>query len=104
MSAAAPLSAELLSSLSLPDLVEYRMRHDPEHTFTLFPGKASNDQPSRITYLEFGRAVQRFARTITAHPPLKKGCVVGLIANCDTLLYITAIAGFAHGGITVSST
>jgi acyl-CoA synthetase (AMP-forming)/AMP-acid ligase II len=103
MSVAAPLPAEILSSLSLPELVEYRMRHDPMHAITLFPGKTANHRPSRITYLEFGRAVQRFAQIIALNPVLKRGKIVGLMADCDALLYITAIAGFAHGGITVSS-
>jgi acyl-CoA synthetase (AMP-forming)/AMP-acid ligase II len=102
MSAISKPSIETLASLTLPEVVEYRLKHDPNHTFTLFPSETADDKPSRITYLEFGRAVQRFARAVQSGTNLKKGEVVGLIANCDALLYITAVAGFAHAGITVS--
>jgi acyl-CoA synthetase (AMP-forming)/AMP-acid ligase II len=94
-------SVKNLISLTLPELVEYRLCHNSDDTFVLFPGHSVGDEPSRITYLEFGRAVQRFARAVQSDYNLKSGDVVGVIANCDALLYITAIVGLLHNGVTV---
>ena len=84
---------------TLPSLIDFHLEHNPDSPFVTFPSSGSDTEVSTITFLEYGRACHRFAR-LTASIA-QRGEVVGLIANADTLLYITAVAGFARAGITV---
>jgi acyl-CoA synthetase (AMP-forming)/AMP-acid ligase II len=83
----------------LPGLIDYRLRTHPDSIFVIFP---SGDELSRITFLEFGRACQRFARIVAPGAPLKSGHTVAVVLNCDTLQYLTAIGGLTYAGLTVS--
>jgi hypothetical protein len=59
-------------------------------------------EPIKITYYEFGRACERIAQLVRPRPnAYDQGEVIALIANCDTLLYHTAIAGCVWSGLTV---
>jgi hypothetical protein len=84
----------------LPSLIDYRLKTQPESTFALF--SSSDDELNRITFLEFGRACQRLARIVAPAAPLKSGYPVAIVANCDTLQYITAVGGLAYAGLAVS--
>jgi acyl-CoA synthetase (AMP-forming)/AMP-acid ligase II len=97
----AQVSSTTLEALTVPELIDYHLEHSPDLTFTTFPGESINDEPSRISFLEFGRATQRFARAVRPDAPVKHGETVGIIANCDSLMYITAIAGLVRAGLTV---
>jgi acyl-CoA synthetase (AMP-forming)/AMP-acid ligase II len=99
----AQVSSATLQTLTLPELIDYHLDNNPDCTFTVFPGKSVDDGPSLISYLEFGRAVQRFARAVCPDAPVIRGEIVGIIANCDSLTYITAIAGLTRAGLTVRS-
>jgi acyl-CoA synthetase (AMP-forming)/AMP-acid ligase II len=99
----AHISSHTLQNLTLPELIDYHLEHNPNLTFTVFPGESADDEPSRVSYLEFGRATQRFARAICPTAPVKSSEVVGLVANCDALMYTTAIAGFIRAGFTAST-
>jgi acyl-CoA synthetase (AMP-forming)/AMP-acid ligase II len=97
----AQVSSAALETLTFPELIDYHLENNPNRTFTLFPGDSVDDEPSGISYLEFGRATQRFARAVRPDAPVKYGETVGIIANCDSLMYITAVAGLARAGLTV---
>jgi acyl-CoA synthetase (AMP-forming)/AMP-acid ligase II len=92
-----PLATEPI----LPGLIDYRLRTHPDSTFAIFP--SGDDELGRITFLEFGRACQRFARIIAPGAPLESGHVVAVVLNCDTLQYLTAIGGLTYAGLAVSS-
>jgi hypothetical protein len=98
----AQVSSSTLRTLAFPELVDYHLAHNPDSTYAIFPGKNVSDEPSRISLLEFGRAAQRFARAVYPGAPAKHGAVVGLIADCDTLMYMSAIVGLIRAGFTVS--
>jgi acyl-CoA synthetase (AMP-forming)/AMP-acid ligase II len=101
------ISASQAASLTLSELIEYHHLHNPEQTYAVFPGPTDNPDsgPERITFLEFARASHRFVRAVckSLHVaiPLYSGEVVGVIANVDTVLYITAVAGLVCAGFTV---
>jgi acyl-coenzyme A synthetase/AMP-(fatty) acid ligase len=97
----AQISSSILETLTLPELVDYHLEHNPDCTYAIFPGENVGDKPSRISFLEFGRAAQRFARAVCPDAPTKCGEVVGIIATCDTLMYMTAIVGLVRAGYTV---
>jgi acyl-CoA synthetase (AMP-forming)/AMP-acid ligase II len=91
----------LNETFGLANLVDYHTAHNAERPFVVFAQDASSNA-SQITFLEFGRACQRFARAIAPDAPVAKGEVVGLIINCDTIMYTTAILGLIRAGLTVS--
>jgi acyl-coenzyme A synthetase/AMP-(fatty) acid ligase len=99
----AQVSSSTLRTLAFPELVDYHLAHNPDSTYAIFPGKNVGDEPSHISLLEFGRAAQRFARAVYPGAPVNHGAVVAFIANCDTLMYMSAIVGLIRAGFTVSS-
>jgi acyl-CoA synthetase (AMP-forming)/AMP-acid ligase II len=89
-------------SFGLASLIDYHAVHNADRPFAvLAPDELCN--ASQITFLEFGRACQRFACSMVPHAPVGRSEVVGLIINCDTIMYVTAIAGLIRAGLTVSS-
>jgi acyl-coenzyme A synthetase/AMP-(fatty) acid ligase len=98
----AQISNRTLVALNLAELIDYHLEHNPYDTFTVFPGESVGDEPSRISFLEFGRASHRFARAIYPDAPVKEREVVGIVVNADSLMWITALAGIVRAGATVS--
>jgi acyl-CoA synthetase (AMP-forming)/AMP-acid ligase II len=101
----APIPTEISSTLTLPELIDYHAEHNPEFPWAVFPGGASGEETEKVTYLEFARAAQRFARVVCAggDVPTKRGEVVGIVANTDSLLYVAAVGGLMRAGFTVRS-
>jgi hypothetical protein len=104
MSRWTPITAEVTSTLSLSELIDYHLEHNPDHVFSFFPAANPDDQPERVSFLEFGRATQRFARKVCmgGDAPVKRGEIVGIVANVDSLMYMTALGGLVRAGLTVS--
>jgi long-subunit acyl-CoA synthetase (AMP-forming) len=86
----------------LPSLINDRAKQSPDSTFASFP--SDEETRSRITFSQFAQACHRFARIISPQDVGRQEGAVGIIANCDTILYLTAIAGLVCGGMTVSRT
>lgn len=84
---------------TLPGLIDFRAQHDSEASFAIFPCLKTNEGTSSITFLEFSRACHRFAHIVAQKA--RPGETVALIATTDTILYVTALAGFVYAGITV---
>ncbi|KAH7886929.1 hypothetical protein F5I97DRAFT_1783745, partial [Phlebopus sp. FC_14] len=88
-------------SLLFYDLINFRMKKDPSHPIYVY----ANEQPPRdtteITFLEFGRAAHRVAHILRPERYGPEGQVVMLIANTDTLLYHTVVAGMSIAGLVV---
>jgi acyl-CoA synthetase (AMP-forming)/AMP-acid ligase II len=99
----APVPQATLQELPFAELIDYYAEHNPDHSFNVFPGAADGDALSRISFLEFGRAAQRFARAIYPDAPVKKREVVGLLVNADSIMWTAALAGLIRAGVTVSS-
>jgi hypothetical protein len=105
MRRSAPISAALTTTLTLAEVIDHHAAHNAELTFAFFPAADPADEPERVTYLEYGRATQRFARAVCAggDVPVKRGEVVGILANVDSLLYMAAVGGLIRAGLTVST-
>jgi hypothetical protein len=56
-----------------------------------------------IIYRDFALGCQRFMRAVCPQVPVTRGEVVGLLLQCDTLMYQTAICGLVRAGLTVST-
>jgi acyl-CoA synthetase (AMP-forming)/AMP-acid ligase II len=98
----AHISAEFTGAATLPEIIDYHAAHNPSHYFAVFPRSDDPSAPTHISFLEFARAAQRFARAVCPTAPVRRGEVVALVANADNILYITAVAGFVRAGLTVS--
>lgn len=83
----------------LPALIDYRQHHNASSTFAYFP--SDDDEPCRVSFLEYGRACQRVARAVTPEGITPRGEVVGVIAIVDTLTYLALVGGFTRAGLTV---
>jgi acyl-CoA synthetase (AMP-forming)/AMP-acid ligase II len=93
---------ELLETLPLAHLIEHHAAHSPDASFTVFPGAHPGAAPDRVSFLEFARGAQRFARAIFPDAPVKDREVVGVVLTADSLAWTTAIAGIIRAGCTVS--
>jgi acyl-CoA synthetase (AMP-forming)/AMP-acid ligase II len=99
----ASVPAEVWSTLTLPELIDYHLEHNPTQPWAIFPSATPGAEPEKITYLEFARATQRFARIVCAggDVPVKRGEIVGILVHTDSLLYVSAVGGLMRGGFTV---
>ncbi|TFK48709.1 putative aminoadipate reductase [Heliocybe sulcata] len=86
-------------SIALAELVDLRLREHPDRTYAVFPSDAPDGEPTRITYLEWCRAIHRVAHLLRPQPDFKKREVVGIIVNCDTLMHVTTIIGLMRAGL-----
>jgi acyl-CoA synthetase (AMP-forming)/AMP-acid ligase II len=98
----AHISAEFTGTATLPEIIDYHAAHNPEHHFAVFPRSDDPSAPTHVSFLEFARGAQRFARAVCPAAPVSRGEVVALVANADSILYATALAGFVRAGLTVS--
>lgn len=87
-------------SVFLPFLSDFNMEHNaslPAFIYSNAPGSLTE-----ISFLEFGRAVHRTGHIVRAGHQRADHEVVAIIANLDTLLYQTLIAGLMRAGLVVS--
>jgi hypothetical protein len=103
MAPIARVPLDVLENSTLAELIDYYAEHHPDSSFTVFPGESADHKPSHVSFLEFGRAAQRFAQAIYPDAPVEHREVVGLLINADSLMYLTAIAGIVRSGSTVST-
>lgn len=87
-------------SFGLADLIDYRATEHPKEPFAVLAADGSS-AAKQVTRLEFARACHRFAYAVATSVPVNKGEVVGLLISCDTIMYVTAIAGLIRVGLTV---
>jgi hypothetical protein len=83
----------------LAGLIQYRLDHSPKDAFVVFPSE--DESFTSVTFRDFGRACHRFSLTVCPEAPVTRGEIVGLVVNCDTLMYQTAICGLVRAGLTV---
>ncbi|KZT22888.1 acetyl-CoA synthetase-like protein [Neolentinus lepideus HHB14362 ss-1] len=87
-------------SVAFAELVDLRLQHNPDRTYAVFPSDAPDGEPTHITYLEWCRAIHRVAHILRPKPNFEKREVVGIIVNCDTLMYTTTIVALMRAGLT----
>lgn len=87
-------------SLFLPEMVEFNAKRNPTHRFYTFHDEHTNDL-CHISHLEFYRACQRVAHAIRPNRQGSGSTVVGIISNCDTILYQALVMGVIYAGLIV---
>lgn len=90
-------------SLTLPEVVDFHRTHNPTVPIYVFV-EDGVDHLTEITYLEFGRAVDRVAHSLR---PGRRGPgreVVAVVALSDSLLYQTLVVGIMMAGLIVCIT
>ncbi|KAH9939795.1 acetyl-CoA synthetase-like protein [Epithele typhae] len=101
-----PPSDELLkrSDLVLPHLFAYHAIHNPNYPFFVYNDGVQN---TWVTYSEVNAAMTRAARyfltTAGPHPDSGPGAtprVVAVMANSDSIVYLTTILGLLRAGFT----
>lgn len=83
----------------LATLIDHHAQNNPATPIYVFP--SSNGARSQISHYEFSRACERVGRLIQPDITNLQEEVVGLIGDCDTLVYQTVVAGCACQGIVV---
>ncbi|KAH0833861.1 putative aminoadipate reductase [Lanmaoa asiatica] len=85
-------------SLFLPEMVEFNAKHNPTHPFYTFHDEHINGF-RHISHLEFYRACQRVAHAVRPNRQGPDDTVVGIIANCDTILCQALTMGVIYSGL-----
>ncbi|KZT20596.1 acetyl-CoA synthetase-like protein [Neolentinus lepideus HHB14362 ss-1] len=86
-------------SIAFAELVDFRLQHNSDHTYAVFPSDDPDGEPTHITHLEWCRAIHRVAHVLRPKPDMAKREVVGIIVNCDTLMYSTTIMALIRAGL-----
>jgi hypothetical protein len=90
------------TSAVLAGLLQYRLDHHPDGGLNVYPSHTGDADV--VTYRDFALGCQRFMRAACPQAQVARGEVVGLLLQCDTLMYQTAICGLARAGLTVRLT
>ncbi|KZT21262.1 acetyl-CoA synthetase-like protein [Neolentinus lepideus HHB14362 ss-1] len=85
-------------SVAFAELVDFRLQHNSDRTFAVFPSDVSDGEPIHITYLEWCRAIHRVAHILRPKAEFESRQVVGIVVNCDTLMYSTIIVALIRAG------
>jgi hypothetical protein len=89
------------TSAVLAGLLHYRLENNPDDILNVFPSPTGG--LGVITYRDFGLGCRRFMHAVCPLAPVAQGEVIGLLLQCDMLMYQTAICGLLQAGLTVSS-
>lgn len=88
----------------IPGLLDFHVQHNPDRPFALFPTRDHPSQASKVTFAELAKATHRVAHLARPNRLGREGEVIGLLINCDVLLYITVIQGLIRAGLVVRVT
>ncbi|TFK50396.1 acetyl-CoA synthetase-like protein [Heliocybe sulcata] len=86
-------------TISLTELVDLRLEHNSDRTYAVFHSDTPDGELRHITYLEWGRAIHRLAHILRPESHYKPRDVVGIVVNCDTLMYSTTIVALMRAGL-----
>jgi hypothetical protein len=87
------------TSAVLAGLLQCRLDHHPDGILKVYPSRTGDADV--VTYRDFALGCQRFTRAVCPQVPVARGEVVGLLLQCDTLMYQTALCGLIRAGLTV---
>ena len=85
----------------VPGFVDFHAKHNPERPWVLFPSFNDPAKATSITFAELANATHRIAHLARPGRQGTEGAVVGLLINCDTILYIALMHGLMRAGIVV---
>ena len=84
-------------------MLDFHAQHNPNEPFAIFPS-ASGDGTTTLSYKELSDASHRIAHALRPGRAGPEGEVVGIIVNCDTIMYLAVVAGLTRAGMIVSIT
>lgn len=90
-------------SLLFPDLINFHMEKNPSVPIFVFMNESVPGNLTEISFSEFGRAAHRVAHALRPSRQGSDGEIVMIIANTDTILYHTVVAGLSIAGWVVRS-
>ena len=90
------------SILVLPGFADFHAVHNPDLPWARFPSREDPTKSEAITFAQFANATHRIAHTFRPHRQGDHdGEVVGVIINCDSILYCATIVGLVRAGFVV---
>jgi len=87
-------------TLTVLGALTFQCQHNPTEPIYLFSTDENTEEPTRITFQEFGRACNWISQLIHPNPPARS--VVGLILVTDVLQYQITLVGLMRAGFVVS--
>ena len=98
-----PLPPPLDGSIPvLPGFLDFHVKHNPARPWVLYPSPSGAGVVA-VTFGEFSRATHRIAHRLRPHRSGTEGEVVGVLVQCDVILYITLLVGMTRAGLVVST-
>ena len=90
------------SILVLPGFADFHAVHNPDLPWAVFPSREDATKSESISFAEFANATHRIAHAFRPHREGNHdGEVVGVVINCDSILYCATIVGLARAGFVV---
>ena len=84
-----------------PGFVDFHAEHNPARPWVLFPSFDDPSRPSSISFAELANATHRIAHRARPGRKGPEGSVIGLLINCDAILYATLLYGLVRAGLVV---
>ncbi|KAG5652628.1 putative NRPS-like protein biosynthetic cluster [Sphagnurus paluster] len=94
-----PVLPPLNKDTFVPDVIEFNLKHNPEHPFYTWSEPNAANRLAVITHLEFGRAAHRIAHILRPNRTGDDGEVVAFIVLADTILYQAITSGLIVAGL-----
>jgi acyl-CoA synthetase (AMP-forming)/AMP-acid ligase II len=88
-------------SVTLPESVDFHWENNPNETLYVF-AEDGKQEPTKISFLEFGRAADRVAHYLRPGRGGQDRQVIAFVALSDTLLYQAVTMGIMRAGFIVS--
>ncbi|KAF8192961.1 putative aminoadipate reductase [Pholiota molesta] len=89
-------------SVTLPEVVDFHRQHNTYETAYVF-SQEGHPEPTKISFLEFGRAADRVAHYIRPGRAGEDREVVAFVALSDSLLYQAVTLGITRAGFIIKS-
>lgn len=85
----------------LPGFLDFHAKHNPGRPWVLF-SSPSNTEVTSVSFSDFASATHRIAHALRPNRTGAENAVVGVLVQCDVILYITLLVGMIRAGLVVS--
>jgi acyl-CoA synthetase (AMP-forming)/AMP-acid ligase II len=100
MSSNFPVQPPFERSPTLPETLDFHLKHNAEHPIYVY-SESKDKELTSISFLEFTRAGHRIAHTLRPKREGADGQVVAVIMLVDTILYQATVTGLMRSGLVV---
>ena len=87
----------------IPGFVDFHAEHNADFPWAKYPSRSEPGAIEVITFSQFAEATHRVAHKVRPARQGSDGEVVTLLIHCDTILYVTTLAGLIRANIVVSA-